>query len=601
MKITFRKIRTFITIVFSIIATAICITLTIIAERQSINAMENEIKRNLTQQAETIASEIHQIVTFRYRQLNMTKNLEKYVTNEKFSELFEEYKRVISGDETIYYLILANTQGHAITSNNKTTDVSNLESFKEAIKGNNAKPILVKDPDSGKMDMIYSTPCYNKEGLLYAAMSLVADGLVLSHYMEEIPIGKEHPFIIDTNGNLIAHKDISLIENQTNLITQNTANSNFIKQICYKNDVGFGEYTDNGIKKFAGFFPIPETNWIVVAPMDRKEAMQDIVKMTTILALVCLLAIAIIFFATYKIAKMISKPVSFIADAVECISQGDLVLENFPVETRQKIMERTDELGLLGRSLTDLVMGLTKIVEDIKNASEKVSLGAGQMSSSSQLVSSGASEQAASTEEISATMEEITSNIKQNTENAITTAKIAQESAEKGNKSAQSVIQTVGAMQEITSKISIINAIASQTNLLALNAAIEAARAGEAGKGFSVVASEIRQLAEKSQNAAADISEVAKSSSEIAEESGILISDLIPEIQRTEELVEEIAAASKEQNTGVQQINRAILQMDQVVQQNASASEELAAMAEELNIQAQKLIEIIKYFKIAEN
>jgi methyl-accepting chemotaxis protein len=160
------------------------------------------------------------------------------------------------------------------------------------------------------------------------------------------------------------------------------------------------------------------------------------------------------------------------------------------------------------------------------------------------------------------------------------------------------VSETVKAMKEIAQKISIIEEIARQTDLLALNAAIEAARAGEHGKGFAVVASEVRKLAERSQTAAGEISKLSGTSVEIAEKAGEMLAKLVPDIQKTSELVQEIAAASNEQNAGAEQINKAIQQLDQVIQQNAAASEELSSTAEELASQAEQLQVTMEFFKL---
>ena len=153
-------------------------------------------------------------------------------------------------------------------------------------------------------------------------------------------------------------------------------------------------------------------------------------------------------------------------------------------------------------------------------------------------------------------------------------------------------------MKEIASRISIIEEIARQTNLLALNAAIEAARAGEHGKGFAVVASEVRKLAERSQKAAGEISELSSRSVAVAEKAGEMLTRIVPDIQKTAELVQEISAASNEQNSGAEQINKAILQLDQVIQQNASAAEEMASMAEELSGQAEQLQSTVGFFTV---
>jgi methyl-accepting chemotaxis protein len=198
-------------------------------------------------------------------------------------------------------------------------------------------------------------------------------------------------------------------------------------------------------------------------------------------------------------------------------------------------------------------------------------------------------------------MEEMVSNIKQNADNAQQTDKIANKSAKDGQDSGKSVLQAVEAMKEIASKISIIEEIARQTNLLALNAAIEAARAGEHGKGFAVVAAEVRKLAERSQKAAGEINKLSGTTVKTSETAGEMLGKLVPDIQRTAELVQEISAASREQDTGAEQINKALQQLEQVIQQNAAAAEEMASTTEELTGQADQLVGALAFFRTADD
>ena len=312
----------------------------------------------------------------------------------------------------------------------------------------------------------------------------------------------------------------------------------------------------------------------------------------------CIIVVSILI--GLLISSSIVTPINNLVKISNCISDGDLVLSEITEEEKDKVTGRNDEIGDLGRSMQRIISSLTEVISTIREAGDQVAAGSNQISATSQAVSTGASEQAASTEEISATIEQMASNIKQNADNAMATSGIAEKTVQSSTKGGEAVSQTVVAMKDIAAKISIVEDIAGNTNLLALNAAIEAARAGEAGKGFAVVASEVRKLAERSQIAAAEISELSKSSVGIAEESGSLIASVIPDIQRTAELVEEISSASREQDIGAQQINKAILQMDTVTQQNASAAEELASMSEELASQAQLLKESISFFKISE-
>ena len=204
------------------------------------------------------------------------------------------------------------------------------------------------------------------------------------------------------------------------------------------------------------------------------------------------------------------------------------------------------------------------------------------MSSTSQQMSQGATEQASSAEEVSSSMEEMAANIQQNTDNAQQTEKIAIKASTGINTVNDASGATLKYMQEIADKVSIIGEIARQTNILALNAAVEAARAGEHGKGFAVVAAEVRKLAERSQISAVEIDQLTKTSVRATEEAGQLLAEIAPEIGKTAKLVQEIAAASIEQNGGTAQINNALQQLNQVTQQNAASAEELSGQSEQL-------------------
>ena len=307
------------------------------------------------------------------------------------------------------------------------------------------------------------------------------------------------------------------------------------------------------------------------------------------IAIALLLAVGIAIAITRSITTALRKGVEFATE----LSRGNLVAR---LDVEQK-----DEIGVLADALREMQSKLSQVVADVKLASSNVSSGSQEMSSTAQQLSQGATEQAASAEEVSASMEEMGSNIRQNSDNAMQTETISRKAAQNAEEGGSAVTQTVDAMREISAKINIIDEIARNTNLLALNAAIEAARAGEHGKGFAVVASEVRKLAERSQTAAGEIAELSKSSMAVAEKAGEMINGIIPDIRKTAELVQEISAASKEQNSGADQINKALVQLDQVVQQNASASEEMASMAEELNSQSDQLQSTVSFFRVDEN
>lgn len=303
-----------------------------------------------------------------------------------------------------------------------------------------------------------------------------------------------------------------------------------------------------------------------------------------------------IFFAWF-ITKMVKAPLGGepreMAEITKQIAAGNL-------EVKFETLDGRVPTGLYG-DLKLMVDQLRSIVSDVKTASDNVATGSNELSSAAQSMAQGATEQAASAEEASSSMEQMASNIAQNADNALQTEKIALNSATYAEEGGEAVGRTVKAMKDIADKISIIEEIARQTNLLALNAAIEAARAGEHGKGFAVVASEVRKLAERSQEAAGEIGELSSSSVEIAEKAGSLLNQILPDIQKTAELVQEITASSNEMRTGSDQINIAIQQLDQVIQRNAGASEEMAATSEELSGQAATLQQAISFFKMSEH
>ena len=275
-----------------------------------------------------------------------------------------------------------------------------------------------------------------------------------------------------------------------------------------------------------------------------------------------------------------------ITAAAEEVANGNLTVELHERSPQDKLMQ----------ALASMVSGLTRTVSEIRGIAGEVAAASQSISTASIQVSKGASAQAAAAEEASSSMEQMVSNIKQNADNASQTDKIANKSAKDAQESGKSVLEAVSAMKEIANKISIIEEIARQTNLLALNAAIEAARAGEHGKGFAVVAAEVRKLAERSQKAAAEINQLSSTTLRVSEKSGEMLDKLVPDIQRTAELVQEISAASKEQDTGAEQINKALQQLEKVIQQNASASEEMASTTEELTGQSDQLVSALGFF-----
>jgi methyl-accepting chemotaxis protein len=299
--------------------------------------------------------------------------------------------------------------------------------------------------------------------------------------------------------------------------------------------------------------------------------------------------ITITVITSVRLARSLMQWIAQISATLTRLAKGDL---DAPVPEFGSI----DELRRMSRQFGEFVAEVTRVLTSVRSAANALVAASSQVSSASQALSQGTTEQATSVQEITANLEQMNAIINQNASNSGETRRIAVKGAREAEEGGKAVQETVGAMHKIADRVSIIEEIARQTNLLALNAAIEAARAGDHGRGFSVVASEVRKLSERSQSAAKEIGELATSSVRIAERSGSLLAELLPSIRKTAELVEEVAAGSNEQATGVQQINRAMGQVDSVTERSATAAEQLASTAEEMTTQAHALRDLVASF-----
>jgi methyl-accepting chemotaxis protein len=330
------------------------------------------------------------------------------------------------------------------------------------------------------------------------------------------------------------------------------------------------------------------------ARIDESRREQDAVyasarQVTIGLALAALvIAIGVALYVT----RSITVPVASAVVAADRIASGDL----------RDTIEVTsgDEIGRLQAAMRAMADRLAQVIGEVRAGAETLTGASAQVSTAAQSLSQGTGEQAASVEETTASLEEMSASITQNAESSRRTEAMAQDGARRAEESGVAVAQTVQAMRSIAEKTSIIEEIAYQTNLLALNAAIEAARAGEQGKGFAVVAAEVRKLAERAQKAAKEIGTLAGSSVEVAERSGRLLTDLVPAIRKTADLVQEVAAASNEQSAGVAQVSKAMGTVDLVTQRNSAAAEELSSTSEELASQAESLQQLVGFFRVSE-
>ena len=401
--------------------------------------------------------------------------------------------------------------------------------------------------------------------------------------VEGVKVGEGgYIYVLDKDDKAVAHT----MKDRVGLDVSGEA---FAKEILARKR-GSMEYSYKGVGLYASFAERNGQVIVAALPVAEYRSRLDLLLGGLVLAAAVSIIASVLVLAL--VAGRITKPLIKGVEFADSLKEGKLDAE-LDVSGR-------DESGRLAEALRAMLLSLRSVVADVQGAAAGLAERSRRLSASSQDLSQGATEQAASMEEVSASLEQMGANIRQSAENAERAKTIAGRIAVDAKSGGEAVREMVGAMRTIVEKTAIIEDIARQTNLLALNAAIEAARAGEAGKGFAVVASEVRKLAERSQSAAREITELSGSTVARAEKAGELIGRIVPDIGRTAELVQEISASTREQASGVEQVNKALDQLDKVIQQNAGSSEELASMSEALSAQARRMLEAVSFFRADE-
>ncbi|MBN2655732.1 MAG: methyl-accepting chemotaxis protein [Spirochaetales bacterium] len=485
-------------------------------------------------------------------------------------------------DSGSYYEYVSGEYNYRVVNETDTW----FPAFKESGVDSNINAYL-NDQFLGEVAFINVRIDYNGRFLGLASISLS-----LTDFVDTIvhkTIGDEgNTFMIDRSGLVQLHKTKEMIG--TLNVGDYPEYGERLNSI-FKNDSFAFEYrNEQGDIIYVNSRFIPELDWFLITEASESELFSQ---MNAAIAGSVVAAVFLIILgglAFYIMIKRSIKPLKELESLTYSVASGRL---GATVSIRT-----SDEIGVLTEAVNEMSLKLSEIVGEVMNTAAHVSSGSRQLSASSEQIATGANQQAAAVEELSASIEEMKANIDQNADTTVKTEKIAMKARKNAEESSKVIDETIQATNQITQKITIIDEIARQTNLLALNAAIEAARAGEAGKGFAVVAQEVRKLAERSQEAASEILELSSSTSEVSKKAVEMLAVMLPEIEETAELIQEINAATGEQAIGADQINTAISRLDEVVSLNASSSEELASTAQSFDEQVNKLNNSMSFFDL---
>lgn len=504
-----------------------------------------------------------------------------------------------------YFIFYDNLDGMGWTSDGDERPYEKREFYTKCLQGepNIYGPIMSK---KGELCFHTAAPLYGPLGKVRGAISANTDISVLTDFTNTLDIGTEcECFLINRADGVIIGAPFA--DCQTGI-------DDFAAMA--KKDASYGDLVEVGQlmrdgqsgqrsfimhdeeEHYVAYAPMEGVDWALGLVVPAAAYMHSYNNMSWAFLLGVVLFALLAMYISYRLASRLSRFINYIAKRLGEVSGGQLYATPDMQRLLDVLSQRPDELGVMTRETQSMAASLTHHVSLINETMMRIRQQGKEMGEASHNVSAAATEQAASMQEMSSAMTEMASNVRSMADHAEQTNRFANSAADQSEEGGAAMGEVVSVAALMGDKIKVIEDVANQTNILALNASIEASRAGVAGQGFAVVAQEVRRLAELAQEAAKDIADFRSDMHKKTTHAGQKIGDATPNIRKTSDLIDQIANASREQDTGVQQVSTAITELDGVIQQNAAAAEQMAAMASTLIDDAENLVAAVSFFKL---